>query len=217
MAMIHELMPKVMEDVGVIAKSSQNTQQKYNFRGVDAALSKVNPVLIRHGISVTVEVIRHRVTISEQQRQGKDPQKQYHATLRMKVTFYAADGSSLVNTLAGEGLDYGGDKATNKAMSAAFKYGLFFGLVIPVHKSEIEDSDRDERRKPKQQVRNSKAQDEYATLVHSIESAIDRATKPEVLKRYRGEIPNRHLATEDESRLLDAIEEKLHSMNGVSV
>jgi hypothetical protein len=45
----------------------------------------------------------------------------------------------------GEALDYGGDKAVNKAMAAGFKYCLFLGLCLPVAPESLQDADQDDR------------------------------------------------------------------------
>ncbi len=56
----------------------------------------------------------------------------------MKYTFYAEDGSHIEAVVVGEGMD-SGDKATNKAMSAAFKYACFQVFCIPTE--EMKDPD----------------------------------------------------------------------------
>jgi hypothetical protein len=50
--------------------------------------------------------------------------------LRVKHTFFAPDGSNVCATTVGEAMD-AGDKASNKAMSAAMKYALIQVLCIP--------------------------------------------------------------------------------------
>ena len=44
-------------------------------------------------------------------------------------------------TAAGEGQDESGDKATNKAMLAAMKIAILFGLIVPVGRGDVEESD----------------------------------------------------------------------------
>ena len=151
MAQIHELLPLVMDEIGAIPKLQRNTQGSgYTFRGIDDALRHCGPVLSKHKVCLTTRV--HDVVSDGFDRQtykdGKpSTQRCYRVSLLMDVTFHAPDGSRLRNTLLGEAIDFGGDKASNKAMAAAMKYGLFFGLVIPVDRQAVEDSDRDLRRK----------------------------------------------------------------------
>jgi hypothetical protein len=139
---IYSLLPKVMADIGNISKEGRNNQQNYNFRGIDQALNAIGPVLQKHGVSVSVSVENHQhelITVHLGDRERTDSR----VTLLLVVRFYAPDGSYIENKTAGEGWDAGGDKATNKAMSAAMKYALFFGLVIPVNADDIVDHDRD--------------------------------------------------------------------------
>lgn len=145
MAQIHELMPKVMADVGAIPKAHRNKAQSYDFRSIEDALNVVQPVLVKHSVSLQFEASDYETTmVQEAKAQGQGTRTVYRATLTMRVTFYAPDGSSVSNVSAGEGMDYGGDKATNKALAAAFKYAMFLGLCIPIKGPEIDDSDRDQ-------------------------------------------------------------------------
>jgi hypothetical protein len=61
----------------------------------------------------------------------------------IKYTFYAEDGSSVSATVIGEGMD-SGDKATNKAMSIAFKYACFQVFCIPTEEMKDPDADTPE-------------------------------------------------------------------------
>ena len=146
--LIHQLMPRVMSDIGVIGKERRNKAQSYDFRGVEDALNFVQPVLIKHGISLSTEVSDFKTdAIQENKAGGQGTRTIYRTTLLMDLKFFAPDGSSRSFRSAGEGLDYGGDKSTNKAMAAAFKYALFLGLCIPVASAQIDDSDRNDKAK----------------------------------------------------------------------
>lgn len=145
---IYALMPKAMQAIGAIGKDHQVTGggPSYRFRSIDDVLSKCGPVLARLGITVTANVTHHNVDHWLQPDKNGVEKMNFHATLLMQVTFFGPGGDFVMNTLPGEGLDYAGDKATNKAISAAFKYGMFLGLVIPVDAKSIIDSDRERRR-----------------------------------------------------------------------
>ncbi len=138
-AEIYKLMPLVIRDVGAIPKANQNKAQNYRFRSIDDVLNAIHPVLVQHNVAISFETTDYKTDVTTRKVGNKESQV-YRATLLMRVTFWASDGSSITSTAAGEGLDYGGDKATNKAMSAAFKYACFFGLAIPF--VETDDSDR---------------------------------------------------------------------------
>jgi len=135
---IYTLIPQVTKAIGAIRKEQQNSHMRYRYRGIDDALNCVSPVLVEHGISVSVKTKDHVVECTEEKGKTK-----YHATLSLRVTFYADDGSSISTTASGEGLSHADDKATAKAMSGAMKYALYFGLMIPVEANELQDPDKD--------------------------------------------------------------------------
>ena len=143
--LIFELLPRVMGDIGEIAKTQRNKQGAgYNFRGIDDALNHVSPALIKHGVTCSVKVHDVLREVGFRKTQNGE-QRVVETTLLLDVTFTAPDGSSVTNTTAGEAIDYGGDKSMNKAMAAAMKYSLFFGLVIPVDRGSIDEGDNDPR------------------------------------------------------------------------
>lgn len=143
--LIFVLLPRVMGDIGEIAKTQRNKQGAgYNFRGIDDALNHVSPALIKHGVTCSVKVHDVQREVSFRKTQNGE-QRVVETTLLLDVTFTAPDGSSVTNTTAGEAIDYGGDKSMNKAMAAAMKYSLFFGLVIPVDRGSIDEGDNDPR------------------------------------------------------------------------
>ena len=193
MPQIFELLPKVMADIGAIGKLQRNQGQHFNFRGIDDALNHCNPVLAKHGVSLCVGIEPNSYHSESWEQKGRDGQSQRvtRVTLLMRVAFFAPDGSSIENILAGEAIDYGGDKATNKSMAAAFKYGLFFGLCIPVERQAVDDSDRDE------------------TCPHA-EPAIEESAAVDPMARRLAVIANTH-TLEDLNGLEVKVDEKLAS------
>lgn len=135
---IYELLPKVARDVGAIGKDNRNQQQNYRFRSVDQVLNQLHGALSKHGVALSVAVRDRETTTLE-----RDKKLVTRTCLLLDVTFHAPDGSSITSTAAGEGMDFGGDKASNKAMAAGFKYAVFLGLSVPVAADAIDDSDRD--------------------------------------------------------------------------
>lgn len=128
---IYEALAKVMGEVGVVGKSRKNTQQNYAFRGIDDVVSACQDVLVKHGVVVAPRVIEHQREVLATKSGGS------MASVRLLVehTFFAADGSSVVATTLGEAMD-AGDKASNKAMSAALKYALVETLMIPTYETD---------------------------------------------------------------------------------
>lgn len=122
-----------------IAKADTNTFDNYKFRGIDAVLNTLAPLLSKHGVviipSVTSSEI-HTVTSS----QGKP---QNHAKVTVDYTLYDAEGDSITHSFVGEGMDRG-DKSLNKACTAAFKYFLFEAFCIPVEGTPDADAESPE-------------------------------------------------------------------------
>ena len=126
-ALIHAAIIAIMRAIEPIAKSQRNEQQGWNFRGIDQVYNAVHPHFAEHGVYSTSTIL------DMQHKEGKsDKGKPYlHAILRMRFTFWAGDGSSVSTEVVGEGMDFGGDKAPNKAMSVADKYAILQLLKIP--------------------------------------------------------------------------------------
>jgi len=128
-----------MGKIGSISKDRKNPVG-FKYRGIEDALNHLQPALIDLGLSVEIEC-RNLVTENFVEKGERKDRLQFHTMLLMDVTFVARDGSKSKRTSAGEGLDTAGDKATNKAMAAAFKYAVFLGLCIPVEDGTLTDSD----------------------------------------------------------------------------
>lgn len=77
------------------------------------------------------------------------------ASVRLVVDhhFYAKDGSSVVCTTVGEAMD-SGDKASNKAMSAALKYALTETYMIPTYEADRDTEDASPERGPSRPAGN---------------------------------------------------------------
>ena len=134
--MIYKDITKAMAEIGAIAKDNTNKQQGFKYRGVDDVMNALNPVLINNGIFMVPEILEH---IREERTTTKGGNLIY-SVCKIRYTFYAADGSSVNAVVIGEGMD-SGDKATNKAMSIAFKYACFQVFCIPTE--EMEDPDKE--------------------------------------------------------------------------
>lgn len=117
---IYETITAVMAEIGSVGKESRNSQQGFMYRGIDAVMNALNPALVKHKLFVVPEILNQR----REERQTAKGGNLIYSICTVKYTFYAEDGSSVSATVIGEGMD-SGDKATNKAMSIAFKYACF--------------------------------------------------------------------------------------------
>lgn len=136
----------VRKDVGAIAKGRENAHFGYRFRGIDDVLAAFSPVFEKHGITPSVSVSRHRVSVLPDPSTNTKPRHRYRAAVIVTVTLTAQDGSSISNSAPGEGLDENGDKASYKAMSGGYKYALLLGLCIPADKKSLNDPDETRRK-----------------------------------------------------------------------
>ena len=134
MAEIYQAIIGVMSDIGVIGKDKKNAQQGFKYRGVDDVMNALQPVMVKHGLFVVPEIIDQK----REERQTSRGGNLIYSVCTGRYTFYAKDGSSVQCVVIGEGMD-SGDKATNKAMSIAFKYACFQVFCIPTE--EMKDPD----------------------------------------------------------------------------
>ena len=70
MAMIHEAICAIMKEVVPITKDRRNSQQNYNFRGIDDVYNEVQPLLARHGVFSVPQVLEERSEERQTQRGG---------------------------------------------------------------------------------------------------------------------------------------------------
>lgn len=99
----------------------------YAFRGIDDVYSHLAPLLAEHGLCVFPRCMSREVT----ERATRNGGALFVAVVHAEFDFVAmADGSKHTAATFGEAMD-SSDKATNKAMSAAFKYAAFMTFCIP--------------------------------------------------------------------------------------
>ena len=111
-----------------IAKDSRNSQGAgYNFRGIDAVYNTLSNIMANHGLCI----IPRMTSRTCEERQSKNGGALFYVTVEAEFDLVSAeDGSKHTAKTYGEAMD-SGDKATNKAMSAAYKYMAFQTFAIP--------------------------------------------------------------------------------------
>lgn len=110
-----------------IGKDRKNQAQGYNFRGIDDVYNALSPLLSQHGLCILPRVLSRECIERTSAKGGA----LFYVAVEMEFDFVsAADGSKHVVKTFGEAMD-SGDKATNKAMSAAYKYASFQAFCIP--------------------------------------------------------------------------------------
>lgn len=121
-----------------IAKDKRNTQGSgYNFRGIDDVYNALAPLLAKHGLCVIPRFVSRQIAERQSQKGGA----LFYVTVEAEFDFVSADdGSKHTARTFGEAMD-SGDKATNKAMSAAYKYAAFQTFAIPTEGQPDADQD----------------------------------------------------------------------------
>lgn len=125
---IHEAVAAIKDSVGAVGKTSRNQDQGYDFRGVDAVVNAVAPVLNEHGVIISpVAAEAHHRDV--QTSRGK-PARECTVTVTYRWTGPAGD--HLDTQVIGEAMDQG-DKGAAKAMSVAYRICLLQTLNLPTH------------------------------------------------------------------------------------
>ena len=111
-----------------IAKSRSNAQQGYKFRGIDDVYNALAPIIAKHKLVILPRVLSRTVAERATAKGGV----LFSVTVDAEFDFVSAtDGTKHTVRTIGEAMD-SADKATNKAMSAAYKYAVFEAFHIPV-------------------------------------------------------------------------------------
>ena len=108
-----------------IAKDKQ--AQSYKFRGIDDVYNAIAPLLAKHGLCILPRVLNRTCV----ERVNKNGNAMFYVTVEAEFDFVSTeDGTKHTAKTFGEAMDVS-DKATNKAMSAAYKYAMFQAFCIP--------------------------------------------------------------------------------------
>jgi len=142
-SLIYSKIIEVMAEVPAIGKNKKNAQQGFNYRGIDDVQNALQNILPKHGVFYVPEVIEsHR-----EERTTKSGNSLITSVMKVRYTFYAADGSHVSAVVQSEGMD-SADKSSSKAMSAACKYALFQVLNIPTEEQVDPDAVTPEESRP---------------------------------------------------------------------
>jgi hypothetical protein len=110
-----------------ISKDSRNQVQNFNFRGIDAVYNTISPLLAENGLCILPRMLSR----SCEERTNTKGTALFYVTVEAEFDLVSSeDGSKHTIKTFGEAMD-SGDKATNKAMSAAYKYACFQAFAIP--------------------------------------------------------------------------------------
>ena len=118
-----------------VAKARFNRDDDYLYRSIDDVVERLAPLLAQHQLCILPRVLER----SEVARQVEG-ETLFHVTLRLALDLVSAeDGSVHVIETVGEALD-ASDKASAKAMTAAYKHGVLHAFCVPSKGREDPDA-----------------------------------------------------------------------------
>lgn len=126
---VYQAINKVQAALAIegISKDRSNQQQGYKFRGIDDVYNAMAPLLAKHGLCILPRVTSRECV----ERVNAKGTALFYVTVAVDFDFVCAeDGSKHIVSTYGEAMD-SGDKATHKAMSAAYKYACMQAFSIP--------------------------------------------------------------------------------------
>lgn len=123
-----------LAEQGIRKEKKQGSQVNYAFRGIDDIYNALAPELVKHKLLILPRYTE-RTSV---ERTSKNGGALFYITVRGDFDFVSTeDGSIHTVTTYGEAMD-SGDKATNKAMSIAYKYAAFQAFCIPTEETAID-------------------------------------------------------------------------------
>lgn len=168
----------VMADVGAVGKDHKNAQQGFMYRGIDQIYNALQPAMIKNGVFVTPDILQE----DREERTNAKGTVIFSCRLKMRFKFFATDGSFVEAVTIGEAIDTG-DKATNKAMSIAYKYACFQVFCIPTE--EMKDPDAECHEVAPQQPEQQPLVDDTKIKVLKQRMAAKGVNDQQILERYK--------------------------------
>jgi hypothetical protein len=168
-----------------IAKSNTNLRERYQYRSIDDVLNRLSPLLAKHRLCILPRALE-RIVIERGEPRSSSCSV---VTLKMAYDFVSAlDASTHTIETFGEAEDEG-DKATAKALSAAYKMAMFQTFCIPIE--GLEDADASPWRSTRTELEPAPVQG-WDRWVGDIKQMIATCASVEALERvqnrYRGQL-----------------------------
>lgn len=153
---VFEAFSRVQGAVQAIEKKDRNKDQNFSFRGIDAVIDAVGPVLREHNVFVIPKALS---STAERYVTTRGTAMQ-NVTVHMEYTVYGPAGDSFTGATYGAAAD-SGDKAISKAQSVAYRVFLLQGLTIPTRAPDPDSSSHERSSESPAQV----ARDELIALI----------------------------------------------------
>lgn len=140
---VYQCINKVQEELAKAGISKDKTASTggngtYKFRGIDDIYNALSTIMAKHGLCILPRYSNKQVV----ERTSSKGNALFYTTVDGEFDFVSShDGSKHPVTIIGEAMD-SGDKGTNKAMSAAYKYACLQAFCIPTEAESV-DSESD--------------------------------------------------------------------------
>ncbi|OWK34646.1 ERF family protein [Fimbriiglobus ruber] len=162
-----------------ISKSNKNKEQGYTFRGIDDLYNALAKCLSETGLCILPRILSREM--SERKTAKGNPL--FSVIVEAEFDFVSShDGTKHTVRMYGEAMDTA-DKATNKAMSAAYKYACLQTFCIPTEGDNDPDSTTPEVAPKTAGVFSSR--EELDSFVTNYLDALNKATTLEHVKDQR--------------------------------
>ena len=159
---VYQAINKVQADLARVGISKARTNSQgagYKFRGIDDVFNALSPLLATHGLCILPRML----TRACEERMSKSGGNLFYVTVEAEFDLVAAeDGSKHTIRTFGEAMD-SGDKATNKAMSAAYKYAAMQAFSIPTE-GDNDTENHTHEVMPKSKVNHNAMQDHLTAI-----------------------------------------------------
>lgn len=218
MTAVYQAIADVMADLAKegISKVRRNKEQGYQFRGIDEVYNALAPVLAKHKLVILPNMAERIVT----ERTTAKGNPLFVVVVRGEFTFVAAkDGSMHTIVTYGEAMDTA-DKATNKAMSAAYKYACMQAFCIPTEGDN--DADAHTHEVAKQPAKappppsDDEADESARRYIDGIKAEINKLmTEEDVRKLHAAEAPARKamgLTQAEVNEIVEACKARIHEI-----
>lgn len=179
MTTVYEAFSAVMGDVQGIRKGDRNTQQNFNFRGIDAVLNAVGPALRKHGVVITP----HAESIDVERYQTAKGGHMQGVIVQMRYTVLGPEGDSFEGSAYGQASD-AGDKAVTKAESVAYRTFLLQALTVP---TDEPDPDASSHERGSRSTSRQKPSERVDAAVAAITACTD-PVKLDEIEQYAGQV-----------------------------
>ncbi|EHJ62788.1 ERF family protein [Novosphingobium pentaromativorans] len=190
-----------------IGKGRRNTQQGYNFRGIDDVYNTLCGVLASNRLMMLPFMVN---MVREERPTQKGGVLNYTIlTVDFKLVS-ALDGSSDTVRMVGEAMD-SADKSSNKAQSAAMKYAALQVFMIPTEGDNDADATTHEvaPRRQRQDAPERISPAQWSRVISLLESTNSSADA--ILKHFKVK-DLKHLTAPQAIKAINQLEDKLADM-----